>query len=68
MNNISLIVYKKENNFIIMAEGEEEKLTNMLEVIKERFSTAKVVQVEKSEYQEAKTSLQSLNALIQSKY
>lgn len=68
MGNISLIIYKKGTNFIVMAEGEEEKLTDMIEVIKERFPTAKLVQVGSEEYQEAKMNAQSLNNLIQSKY
>lgn len=68
MENFAILVCKREDNYIIIYEGEYEKLLSIYERIKSNYSELKVVQLDKDEYTSKKGDISELNKLLETKF
>ena len=68
MDEISVIACKQDDNFVVIASGNYETLSNIFKVIEEDFNNAKLITLNTDEYTSKMDDLQNLNELIASKF
>lgn len=61
----SVIVYIEDDNLIILAEGNHKELSNIIDIVKNEFDNAKLIDIDKESYNIAKNDIIALRELIQ---
>lgn len=61
----SIIVYIEDDNLIILAEGNHKELSNIIDIVKNEFENAKLIDIDKESYSLAKNDIIALKELIQ---
>lgn len=63
--NFAVIAYKKENGIIpIVAEGDRQKLQELLPIIKEDLPNAKLISVDEEDYERCKNDIEFQNEFL----
>lgn len=63
--NFAVIAYKKENGIIpIIAEGDRQKLQELLPIIKEDIPNAKLISVDEEDYERCKNDIEFQNEFL----
>lgn len=61
----SVIAYIEEDNLIVLAEGNHKELSDIIDIVKNEFKNAKLIDVDKESYDLAKNDIITLKELIQ---
>lgn len=61
----SVIAYTEEDNLIVLAEGNHKELSDIIDIVKNEFKNAKLIDVDKESYDLAKNDIIALKELIQ---
>lgn len=61
----SVIAYIEDDNLIILAEGNHKELSIIIDIVKNEFENAKLIDIDKESYNIAKNDIIALRELIQ---
>ena len=63
--NFGIIYYVSNGNVVVIMEGNEKELSDIIDVIKDNINKESSIKLlDKDEYNEAKTNIQELNRIV----
>jgi acylphosphatase len=63
-DNFAVIVLEKDEKLMVLADGTEDELNSLLSTIQNIEPAARVVKVDKVQYEESKRDIKELNELL----